>query len=190
MLSCPLRTGCRSGARPRRWGTSRRAWRWSRRWRTGLCAVSSASVEMNGKVFSTPDDHFTAGPHCRVEHSSSGRIASGGRCPTICAGIVFAASVKMTNAYPAPNDHFTVGPHCRVKLSGSGRIASGRSCPTIRARIVSPAGVQILIIISSAPDNHFIVGPHCRLIVSAYGRVCRAGGGPTVSAGIVFATSI
>ena len=43
-------------------------------------------------IESTPDDHFTAGPHCRVTPSGSGRIGGAGSCPSIRTGIVSPAS--------------------------------------------------------------------------------------------------
>ena len=37
-----------------------------------------------------PDDHFTAGPHCRVKVSAGGRAGGAGGGPTICDGVVSA----------------------------------------------------------------------------------------------------
>ena len=42
----------------------------------------------------TPDDHFTAGPDCRVTLSASGRVGRAGGCPAIRAGIVSPAGVQ------------------------------------------------------------------------------------------------
>ena len=97
------------------------------------------------RSLSTPDDHFTAGPDCRVNASASGRVGRAGGCPTIRAGIVSPAGVQTVAAInSAPNDHFTAGPDCRVTVSGRGRVGRAGGCPTIRAGIVSPAGVQIV----------------------------------------------
>ena len=64
---------------------------------------------------SAPDDHFTAGPHCRVIVSGSGRVGGAGGCPTIRAGIVSPASVQIAwSSLSTPDDHFTAGPDCRV----------------------------------------------------------------------------
>ena len=91
---------------------------------------------------SAPDDHFAAGPDCRVTISASGRVGGAGGCPTIRAGIVSPAGVQTAAAVKsAPDDHFAAGPHCRVTDSGSGRVGGAGGCPTIRAGIVSPAGV-------------------------------------------------
>ena len=47
--------------------------------------VSPASVQIAGIAISAPDDHFTAGPHCRVTVSGRGRIGGAGGCPTVRA---------------------------------------------------------------------------------------------------------
>ena len=49
---------------------------------------------------SAPDDHFTAGPHCRVIASGSGRVGRAGGCPTIRAGIVSPAGVSQVASFP------------------------------------------------------------------------------------------
>ena len=49
-------------------------------------------------VISAPDDHFTAGPDCRVIVSGSGRVGGAGGCPTVGAGIVSAAGVQIDAA--------------------------------------------------------------------------------------------
>ena len=72
---------------------------------------------------SAPDDHFTAGPHCRVNVSGSGRVGGAGGCPTVGAGIVSPAGVQKAAAIiSAPDDHFAAGPDCRVHVSGSGGV--------------------------------------------------------------------
>ena len=45
-------------------------------------------------IQSTPDDHFTASPDCRVTVSGIGCVGRAGGCPTIRAGIVSAAGVQ------------------------------------------------------------------------------------------------
>ena len=98
--------------------------------------VSPAGVQIG--VYhhkSTPDDHFTAGPDCRVTDSGIGRVVGADGCPTIRAGIVSPASVERIKVISsAPHDHFTAGPHCRVTGSASGRVDGAGGCPTIRAR--------------------------------------------------------
>ena len=94
---------------------------------------------------SAPDDHFAAGPHCRVSESGSGRVGRAGGCPTVGAGIVSARRCSKTAegaVTSAPDDHFTAGPDCRVTDSGSGRVGGAGGRPTIGAGIVSAAGVR------------------------------------------------
>ena len=77
----------------------------------------------NRDVTCTPNDHFTAGPHCRVIASARGRVDGAGRCPTVRAGIVSPASVERRIAViSAPNDHFTAGPDCRVTARAVGAL--------------------------------------------------------------------
>src|SRR5258708_21010371 len=53
----------------------------------GAGFVSPAGVEIAAAIIAAPDDHFAAGPHCRVIVSASGRAGGAGRCPTVGAGI-------------------------------------------------------------------------------------------------------
>jgi len=96
-----------------------------------------------------------------VTDSGNRRVGPAGGCPTIRAGIVFAAAVW--NAISTPNDHFSAGPECPVTDSGNGRVGPAGSCPTIRAGIVFAAAVWNAI---STPNDHFTAGPHCRVTVS------------------------
>src|ERR1051326_4111767 len=90
-----------------------------------------------------PNDHFTAGPRCRVTGSSRSCVSRAGACPTIRAGIVSAAGVVIT---PAPNDHFTAGPHCRVTDSARGRVggAGGRPGIITAAALIGDRGEAII----------------------------------------------
>src|SRR6202043_3877587 len=91
----------------------------------------------------TPDDHFTAGPDCRVTKSASGRIGRAGGCPTIRSRIVSPAGIRIPAAISTtPDYHFSAGPDCRVKLSASGRVGGAGRYPRIRAGIVSPTSVK------------------------------------------------
>ena len=45
-------------------------------------------------VGSAPDDHFAAGPDCRVTGSASGRVGGAGGGPTVSDGIVLSAGVQ------------------------------------------------------------------------------------------------
>ena len=118
---------------------------------------------------SAPDDHFTAGPNCRVIVPCLGRVGGAGSCPAISAGIVSPASVeKVAGVVSAPDDHLAAGPNCRVEVSRLGRIGGTGDGPAISAGIVSPASVHIAAAVISAPDDHLTAGPHCRVIVSRH----------------------
>ena len=63
-------------------------------------------------IVSAPDDHFAAGPDCRVKVSGSGRVGGAGGCPTVRAGIVSAAGVQIVAGLVRPRRSF----HCRSTL--------------------------------------------------------------------------
>ena len=76
---------CRSTLPCDRLGQRARWWCWwlsncrcwdciFRRCQNGWCSNFGASA---------PDDHFAAGPHCRVTASASGRVSGAGGCPTV-----------------------------------------------------------------------------------------------------------
>src|SRR5437870_12589613 len=63
---------------------------------------------------STPDDHFTASPYCRVLVSGVRCIGRAGTCPTVCAGIRSGTTVGAAGLInrTAPDDHLiTVSPY-------------------------------------------------------------------------------
>ena len=69
---------------------------------------------------SAPDDHFTAGPDCRVI-----RLGQSGALVVLVAvqlsvpGLYLPPVLKsLLHVSPAPDDHFTAGPHCRVTELG------------------------------------------------------------------------
>src|SRR5260370_4935512 len=106
-----------------------------------LRTVSPAGIKIADAISSTPDDHFTTGPHCRVKLSAGGRVGGASGCPTVRAGIVSPARVQLaapTNS--TPDDHFTAAPDCRVTESASGRVGIGRSSRTGRVEISAVAG--------------------------------------------------
>ena len=82
-----------------------------------------ASVQRAAGIISAPDDHFTAGPDCRVFVSGRGRVGGAGGCPTIRAGIVSPAGVVEPKSTSTPDDHFTAGPDCRVLIRPEGTLA-------------------------------------------------------------------
>ena len=77
-----------------------------------LGIVSPAGVQNTLFPVSTPYDHFTAGPDCRVRESGSGRVGRAGGCPTIRAGIVSPAGVQRATLPIHPRRSF----HCRSRL--------------------------------------------------------------------------
>jgi hypothetical protein len=119
--------------------------------------VSPASVEEIGrastKISTSPDNHLTASPHCRVTLSCRGRVNPSARgYPTIHAGTVSSAGVQTNEegTFSTPDYHFIAGPDRRVLESAIGRVGGAGGRPTIRAGIVSPAGVQNGAVVKSA----------------------------------------
>jgi hypothetical protein len=141
---------------------------------------------------STPNDHFTAGPDCRVKVSGRRRVGRAGGYPTIRAGIVSAAGNQrhVIAGISTPNDHFTAGPDCRVTVSGRGRVGRAGSCPRIRAGIVSPASVRSADVLKSAPNDHLTAGPDRRVTGSGSWRVGGTGGCPCIRARIVSSAGV
>jgi hypothetical protein len=135
---CGSRCCCRSSCR-------RRSSCWRRSGSRRRRAISPTSVQIIEDAGpSTPYDHLTASPDCRMVFSSNGCIGGADGCPAITAGIVSAASVqKAAGAISsAPDDHLTSSPNRRVKRSPDRRIGSAGDCPAICAGIVSPASVK------------------------------------------------
>ena len=100
--------------------------------------------KISSRLVSTPDDHFTAGPDCRVTDSAQwARWWCWWPSNYPCRDCISRrCSSNGHDIISAPDDHFTAGPDCRVTVSASGRVGGAGGCPTIRAGIVSPAGVQ------------------------------------------------
>ena len=159
-------------------------------------AVSPAGIPNAGTVGnSTPDDHFSTSPDCRVRASGSGRVDGVCGCPTICSGIVSSAGVESdvaTTAISTPDDHFPAGPDCRVKVSGSGGVGCVGHCPAFSSRIVFPASVNAVKTGTdfTTPHNHFTTCPHRGVISPASWRVGCVSGGPTIRVGIVSSASV
>ena len=131
-----------------------------------------------------PDDHFTAGPHCRVLVSGFGCVGGAGGRPAVGRRIAHSRRCLGIRAFAvaAPDDHFTACPDCRVLFSGNGGASGAGVYPSIRCPgIVSPAGVRDETHISkSAPNNHFAAGPHSRVKVSSVRHVGGAGCCPRI----------
>ena len=137
--------------------------RWSCWWLSNylcpdcICRQCLKSVKISG---SAPDDHFTAGPDCRVRVSRGGRVGDASRCPTIGAGIVSAASVQRIDSRrhrPRRSFHCRSTPPCE-RYRAAGALVVAGSCPTIRSGIVSSASIQEKRCHQLRPTRSF----HCR----------------------------
>ena len=95
-------------------------------------------------VYPAPDDHFAAGPDCRVIVAAAGALVVLVAVQLFGAGIVSPAGVQIEPSAldAAPDDHFAAGPNCRCETSASGGVGGAGGCPTVCAGIISPAGIQ------------------------------------------------
>ena len=158
--------------------------------------VSPAGVKRYGRLSawdaSAPDNHFTAGPHCRVKGSGRGRVGRAGGCPTIRAGIVSPAGVERACRDYPPHTIISAPVQTAVwRAPGSGRVGGAGGCPTVRAGIVSPAGVRTPSPRVDPPQTIISVPVQTPVGRSrARGRVGGTGGCPTIRAGIVSPASV
>src|SRR4029450_13372541 len=118
------------------------------------------------KRISAPDDHFAAGPHCRVTVGSGfGRVGGTWSRPSVADRIVSTARIEQSVGAAitaAPDNHFAAGPDCCVPPSGSGRSDGAGGCPTVGAGVLPSAGIEIHAgVLPAAPDDHFTAGPDC-----------------------------
>ncbi len=142
------------------------------------------------RTISTPDDHFAAGPYCRVRVSGDRDVNEGCGHPTIRAWVISSARVRVVKGFvpAAPNNHFIAGPDCGVSDPAKRHIHKTSRHPTVDNGIVSAASAQVGMVrdrIRSTPDNHFAARPHCGVIPSCRRHIDRAGQRPTVRARIV-----
>ncbi len=142
----------------------------------------------------TPDDHLAASPHRRVINSGKRHVCRVGGYPTIAAGTVSPACVKIDQRAaenPCPNNHFGASPYSGVRISWGGGIGGAGSHPAIRARVVSAASVAIVKRgIATAPDDHFAAGPYRGVTRTTQHIIRDAGGRPTVCLWIVSAAGV
>src|SRR5262249_8022354 len=135
-------------------------------------------------ILSSPNNHFIAYPHRRMEPPSKWGVGSASGCPSVCARIISPPCIEKGGiVLTAPNSHFTAGPHCFVSKSSTGRIGKVGSYPSVGAGIVPSATVKVdvrAVRIYASPDDHFTAGPHRRVRGSAVGRIGDAGGRPHV----------
>ena len=142
---------------------------------------------------SAPDDHFTAGPDCRVTVlGQSGALVVLVAVQLSVSGLYLPPVFKvLLTIISAPDDHFTAGPHCRVKCLGqSGALVVLVAVQLSVLGLYLPPVFRYSAAISSAPDDHFTAGPHCRVIASGSGRVGSAGSCPTIGARIVSSAGV
>jgi hypothetical protein len=127
--------------------------------------------------------------------SANRRVDGACRRPTVRAGIVSPASVRIRRTAPrtmsAPDDHFVAGPYCGMRVSLGRCVSSAGSCPTIPGGVICAAGVCIIErFIDAAPDNHFAAGPDRRVNDSAKRHIDNTRRHPTIVSGIVSAASM
>src|SRR6266446_10501162 len=92
-----------------------------------------------------------------------GRIHGARRYPTVRAGIVSPATIKVAitaASSSAPDDHLAARPDRRVIGSCGRCTSSAGGCPTVGYRIVSAACVQLAGPVEPAPDNDLAASPH------------------------------
>ena len=91
-----------------------------------------ASVQYRPPYQSTPDDHFTAGPHRGVTARAAGALAVLVAVQLSVIGIVSPAGVqkRRRQVYSTPDDHLGAGPDCRVTAAAIGRISGAGGSPT------------------------------------------------------------
>ena len=140
-----------------------------------------------GRSDSAPDNHFVAGPYCRVTVSCGRSVGDAGGYPLG----VRAWSVSPTRAHKeavalsAPDNHLTSGPYRRVVVPVS------RHVNVLMAVQMSVLGLYLPPVSVpnwpeiSAPDDHFAAGPHCGVSGTCTGREGGADRSPSVGAGIV-----
>ena len=87
-------------------------------------------------IRSPPDDHFIAGPDCRVT-ARCGRVGVLVAVQLSVLGLYLPPVFKMLAAYP-PQTIISLPVQTAVWSSRNGRIGRAGGCPTIGARIISP----------------------------------------------------
>ena len=101
-----------------------------------------------------PDDHFAAGPYCRVKLPCGGGVGGASRRPRVRGWTVSSAGIEPdAGSISAPNDHFGAGPHCGEIGSGSGGVDGARSSPTVRGDVVSTARIDPLAVSDSSTQT-------------------------------------
>ena len=138
-------------------------------------------------LFSAPDDHFAAGPDCRVRVSGSGRAGGAGGCPTVCAGIVSPAGVQIR---PSTSIHPRRSFRCRSTLPCEPSRPAGALVVLVAVQLscwdyISRRYSNIVDCYQLRPRRSFGCRSTLPCDARASGRVDGAGGCPTIGAGIV-----
>ena len=89
---------------------------------TGVCNTEQP-------IGTTPDNHFSTSPHCRVSNSASRRVAEFVAVQVSVLGLylapVFEQKVGIKEVFTAaPDNHFTASPYCCVAVSTIRRASS------------------------------------------------------------------
>ena len=128
---------------------------------------------------SAPDDHFAAGPDCRVTDPGSwARWSCWWLSNYPVPGLYLPPVFRRLRVFivSAPDNHFTASPYCRVNRSGRGRVGRAGGCPSISDRdCISPPVFDEFAraTVVSAPDDHLAAGPDCRVRLSGIGAPVR-----------------
>src|SRR5439155_25016041 len=91
---------------------------------SGAGIVSATSIKLGTNCDSAPDNHFAAGPHCRLSVSWRRRVSdAGGYALGVGTGSISATGAhKEAVTLSGPDNHFAAGPHRRVVVAVSRNI--------------------------------------------------------------------
>ena len=152
----------------------------------GAGIVSPAGVEIHtGTSVSTPDDHFTASPHCRVMSRAAGALVVLVAVQLSVLGLYLPPVFEVAVRVSAPDDHFTASPDCRVTARAAGALVVLVAVQLSVLGLYLPPVFKYAAAIITAPDDHFSCRSRLRCDRPASGRVGGAGGCPTIRARIV-----
>src|SRR6266508_6076677 len=77
--------------------------------------IPSARIHVADSIISTPDNHLTISPNCRMPSSTIRRVGQAGSCPAIGIGVVLPTAIQsLEESTAAPDDHFSASPHRRM----------------------------------------------------------------------------
>ena len=144
-------------------------------------AVPSARIQtITEDVKAAPDDHFTAGPDCRVRGALAWRVDGARRRPTIVTGLYRPPVFKSPLSLSPPQTIISFPVQTAVTNSWSetslvsapvGQISISRVVSAARVRKGARRKAD-----PPAPDNHLSARPDGRVSVSGIGRVVEVSG--------------